>query len=71
VNLSALRENLNHYRNFLKPETKVICMVKASAYGVGAMEVARTLQDCHVNYLAVAVVDEAWSCARPVSLRAS
>lgn len=58
VNLSALRENLNHYRNFLKPETKIICMVKASAYGVGAMEVARTLQDCHVNYLAVAVVDE-------------
>jgi alanine racemase len=58
VNLSALRENLNHYRNFLKPDTKVICMVKASAYGAGAMEVARTLQDCHVNYLAVAVVDE-------------
>lgn len=58
VNLSALRENLNHYRNFLKPETKIICMVKASAYGAGALEVARTLQDCHVNYLAVAVVDE-------------
>ncbi len=58
VNLSALRENLNHYRNFLKPDTKVICMVKASAYGAGAMEVARTLQDCHVDYLAVAVVDE-------------
>ena len=58
VNLSALRENLNFYRNCLKPETKIICMVKASAYGTGAMEVARTLQDCRVNYLAVAVVDE-------------
>ena len=58
VNLSALRENLNHYRKFLRPDTKMICMVKASAYGTGAMEVARTLQESHVNYLAVAVVDE-------------
>lgn len=58
VNLSALRENLNHYRKFLRPETKMICMVKASAYGTGALEVARTLQESHVNYLAVAVADE-------------
>lgn len=58
VNLSALRDNLNRYRNNLLPETKTICMVKASAYGAGAMEVARTLQDCQVNYLAVAVADE-------------
>lgn len=33
-------------------------MVKASAYGAGAMEVARTLQDCRTDYLAVAVADE-------------
>ena len=58
VNLSALRENLNHYRNLLRPDTKLICMVKASAYGTGALEVSRTLQESHVNYLAVAVVDE-------------
>ncbi len=58
VNLSALRDNLNHYRNNLSPDTKTICMVKASAYGAGAMEVARTLQDCRVDYLAVAVADE-------------
>ena len=58
VNLSALRSNLNHYRKHLHPGTKMICMVKASAYGTGAMEVARTLQESHVDYLAVAVVDE-------------
>ena len=58
VNLSALRDNLNHYRNNLLPDTKTICMVKASAYGAGAMEVARTLQDCRADYLAVAVADE-------------
>ena len=58
VNLSALRDNLNYYRNNLRPDTKSICMVKASAYGAGALEVARTLQDCRVDYLAVAVIDE-------------
>ncbi len=58
VNLNAVRDNLNRYRNNLQPDTKTICMVKASAYGAGALEVARTLQDCHVDYLAVAVADE-------------
>ena len=58
VNLSALRDNLNRYRNNLNPETRTVCMVKASAYGAGALEVGRTLQECNVNYLAVAVADE-------------
>ena len=58
VNLSALRDNLNRYRNNLAPSTKTICMVKAGAYGAGALEVGRTLQECNVDYLAVAVADE-------------
>lgn len=58
VNLEALANNLKYYRSFLKPETKMICMVKASAYGAGAVEVAKTLQDRGVDYLAVAVADE-------------
>ncbi len=58
VNLSAIVQNLNFYRSFMKPETKMICMVKADAYGAGAVEVAKTLQDHNVDYLAVAVADE-------------
>ena len=58
VNLNAVVENLNFYRSFLKPETKLVCMVKADAYGAGAVEVAKTLQDHQVDYLAVAVADE-------------
>ncbi len=58
VNLSALRDNLNCYRNNMSPDTKCVCMVKASAYGAGALEVGRTLQECNVDYLAVAVADE-------------
>ena len=58
VNLTAMVENLNFYRSKLKPETKVIGMVKASAYGAGSDEVAKTLQEHRVDYLAVAVADE-------------
>ena len=58
VNLGALAENVRHYRSFMQPDTKLVCMVKASAYGSGSIEVARTLQDLGVDYLAVAVADE-------------
>ena len=58
VNLNALCDNLNYYRNRLGTATKTVCMVKASAYGAGALEVGRTLQECNVDYLAVAVADE-------------
>lgn len=58
VNLSALVANLNHYRSLMKPQTKLVCMIKADAYGAGSVEVAKTLQDHRVDYLAVAVADE-------------
>lgn len=60
VNLQALAANLDRYRSMLRPETRIVCMVKASAYGAGAVEVAKTLQDRRVDYLAVAVADEGW-----------
>ena len=58
VNLNHLVNNVNRYRSFMSPHTRMICMVKASAYGTGAVEVSRTLQDHKVDYLAVAVADE-------------
>lgn len=58
VNLNAVVANLNYYRAFMKPETKLVCMIKADGYGAGAVEIAKTLQDHRVDYLAVAVADE-------------
>lgn len=58
VNLQAVVDNLNYFRSFLNPETKMVCMIKADAYGAGAIEIAKTLQDHRVDYLAVAVADE-------------
>lgn len=58
VDLGALVDNLNTYRRILERDTKMVCMVKASAYGAGSYEVAKTLQEHRVDYLAVAVADE-------------
>ena len=58
VNLNALVNNVRYYRHFMSPETKMVCMVKASGYGIGSLETSKTLQDCGVDYLAVAVADE-------------
>lgn len=58
VNLNAVVDNLNHYRDMMKPGTKLVCMIKADAYGAGSVEIAKTLQDHQVDYLAVAVADE-------------
>ena len=59
VNLAAVRQNLDHYRTMLDPTTKIVCMVKADAYGAGAVEVSKLLQSQpQVGYLAVAVADE-------------
>lgn len=58
VNLSSVVANLGYYRSFMKPETKLVCMIKADGYGAGAVEIAKTLQDHRVDYLAVAVADE-------------
>ncbi len=58
INLNALVHNLNVFRNRLKPETKIMVMVKAFSYGSGDVEIAKLLQYQNVDYLAVAVADE-------------
>ncbi|MDR1356776.1 MAG: bifunctional UDP-N-acetylmuramoyl-tripeptide:D-alanyl-D-alanine ligase/alanine racemase [Tannerellaceae bacterium] len=58
VNLDAVVHNFNYYRSLLQPETKIIAMLKAFGYGVGPDELAKTLQEQHCDYIAVAVADE-------------
>lgn len=58
VNLNAVVKNLNYYRSFLRHDTRMVCMIKADAYGAGSVEIAKTLQEHRVDYLAVAVADE-------------
>lgn len=58
INLNALVNNLNVYRNSLYPGTRVMAMVKAFSYGSGSHEIAKTLEYHRVDYLTVAYADE-------------
>lgn len=58
VNLDALIHNYKYFRSQLDSKTKIVCMVKANAYGCGAVEVAKALQYHKCDYLAVAVAEE-------------
>jgi len=58
VDLGALIHNLNFFKAKLKPDTKLMVMVKAFAYGSGSVEVANVLQYHQVDYLGVAYADE-------------
>lgn len=59
VSASALRHNIAYFRSLLKEKTGIMVVVKASAYGNGANDVAKLVeQEALVEYLAVADVDE-------------
>lgn len=59
INFEAVRKNLLTYRKLLQPNTKLMVMVKAFAYGAGLSEIAGVLQHERVDYLGVAYADEA------------
>lgn len=58
IDLDALRHNLHYFQRQLSPGVKLLVMVKASAYGSGAEEVARLLEFQNADYLGVAYADE-------------
>jgi Alr-MurF fusion protein len=58
VSLDAVAHNLNEFRRFLDPSTRIMAMVKAFAYGTGPAEIASLLEYHRASYLAVAYVDE-------------
>ncbi len=59
INLKALVHNVNVIRGMV-PESKIVAVVKANAYGHGLYTVADTLKD-QVDAFAVARIDEALS----------
>lgn len=58
INLNALEHNLNYFRSLLKPNVKVMALVKAFSYGSGSYEIANLLQFHRIDYLGVAFADE-------------
>lgn len=59
IDLNAIRNNFNALKKRLSPHIKIIGVVKADAYGHGAIEVSKTLEESGIDMLATAYVDEA------------
>lgn len=59
IELSNLRFNFNSAKNFVGKQLKYMAVVKADAYGHGAVECARTLENSGVDCFGVAIVEEA------------
>ena len=55
LSLPAARRNYRYFRSLLKPTTKLLVLVKANAYGHGAVEFASMMQQEGADYLAVAL----------------
>lgn len=58
VNMTHLEENYKGIRGLLGQRTKFCAIVKADAYGHGAVEVARALSEYGAEYLGVATLSE-------------
>lgn len=54
INLPNCIKNYRYFRSLLKPSTKMLILVKANAYGHGAVEFASMMEEAGADYLAVA-----------------
>lgn len=58
IDLAALAHNFHVIKSKLHSETKLLGVVKASAYGSDIVCIAKKLAELHIDYLAVAYVGE-------------
>ena len=58
INLAAIRHNLSEIRRHIQPQAKLCAVVKANAYGHGALEVSKVAVEIGADFLAVATVEE-------------
>lgn len=59
VSLGNIEHNYRQIKNCLPSGCRFLGIVKADAYGHGAVEVAKHLEHCGADYLAIACLDEA------------
>lgn len=58
INLSAIKHNIQVFKSQLKPNTKMLAMVKAQSYGAGLEKIGLYLEKQGIDYLGVAYPDE-------------
>jgi alanine racemase len=59
INAGNLKHNFNEVKKRLKPDTKIMAVVKADAYGHGAEKCSHIFEDCGADFFGVACIDEA------------
>ena len=59
INLDNIRYNLKNIKKLLNEDTKVCAVLKANAYGHGAVKIAKLLKNENVSHFAVARLEEA------------
>jgi len=59
VSLAALKHNLSEVRGFVGPTAKVMAVVKADAYGHGAVAASKAFVEAGADYLGVTTLEEA------------
>ena len=55
INLAGCLDNYKYFRSRLEASTKLLVLVKANAYGHGAVEFASLMEEAGADYLAVAL----------------
>ena len=55
LNLPNCLSNYRYFRGRIEPQTRLLVLVKANAYGHGAVEFASMMQQAGADYLAVAL----------------
>ncbi|HHU70357.1 MAG TPA: alanine racemase [Thermoanaerobacterales bacterium] len=59
IDLDAVRRNFAKVKSYVGEGIKILGVLKADAYGIGAPEVAEVLEEAGADYIGVAVLDEA------------
>ena len=65
IDLQAFRQNFRNLRSYLAPQTQIMAVIKADAYGHGAVPCARIAVASGADYLGAGVIEEG------IELRAS
>ena len=58
INLKAFKHNLQNLKKILGPNTGIMAVIKADAYGHGAIPCAKAALECGVQYLGAGVIQE-------------
>ena len=58
INMDNLRYNIEKMKSLVKSDMKILTVIKADAYGHGAVEIAKRIDDLS-DYYGVATIDEA------------